>query len=67
MAKAHMSLGAVPDCCHGCDNLDWSDEYDSWIDTARCRHSLIFPTRKQACALRNKKHRTERAAGGQDE
>lgn len=67
MTKAYMSLGAVPHCCHGCDNLDWSDgDYDGG-DTAWCSHSLIFPTRKQECAMRNKKHRNDRAAGGQDE
>lgn len=67
MTKAYMALGHVPGCCHWCDNLEWSDDYDGGADMAWCTHSLIFPTRKQACAMRNKKHRNERPAGGQDE
>lgn len=53
MSKALMPLGHTPECCDGCQHLDWTD-HPSDRDVAYCLRGLIFPTKKQACALRNK-------------
>ncbi|MDG9784954.1 hypothetical protein, partial [Metapseudomonas otitidis] len=54
MSRGCMHRGSVPECCNNCTNLDWNDDYDSGSDVAWCRLALIFPTKKQSCAMRNK-------------
>ncbi len=53
MSRGIMQRGQTPECCDGCRHLDWSDDA-SGRDVSYCLRGLIFPTKKQACTVRNK-------------
>lgn len=53
MSQGVMSFGSTPECCHVCKHFDWTDSCNG-SDVAWCNLGLIFPTKKQACAMRNK-------------